>query len=204
MYCHGTRCARSLRSTARVTLRNGSFNAAYDPSGKHFPAGICGVRDRIGIVFIFLIDVVNLLVFYGVGPKTVISRHPLRNLAQRFRYASGTSHADAKRLSALDRYPRLGLPFASFGDAAVEKYVVTSGKLDPEYYVAIVGVYSPAALERKLRDVGRAECSWYPIISGTTARRQTRVAPILRDYANGFFTRPACLAAPIHLTHWRV
>ena len=110
-----------------------------------------------GLVFIFLIDVVNLLVFYGVGPKTVISRHPLRNLAQRFRYASGTSHPDAKTLSALDRYPRLGLPFASFGDAAVEKYVVTSGKLDPEYYVAIVGVYSPAALERKLRDVGRAE-----------------------------------------------
>ena len=110
-----------------------------------------------GLVFIFLINVVNLLVFYGVGPKTVISRHPLRNLAQRFRYASGTSHADAKTLSALDRYPRLGLPFASFGDAAVEKYVVTSGKLDPEYYVAIVGVYSPAALERKLRDVGRAE-----------------------------------------------
>ena len=112
-----------------------------------------------GLVFIFLIDVVNLLVFYGVGPKTVISRHPLRNLAQRFRYASGTSHPDAKTLSALDRYPRLGLPFASFGDAAVEKYVVTSGKLDPEYYVAIVGVYSPAALERKLRDVGRAECT---------------------------------------------
>ena len=73
-----------------------------------------------GLVFIFLINVVNLLVFYGVGPKTVISRHPLRNLAQRFRYASGTSHADAKTLSALDRYPRLGLPFASFGDAAVE------------------------------------------------------------------------------------
>ena len=110
-----------------------------------------------GLVFIFLIDVVNLLVFYGVGPKTVISRHPLRNLAQRFRYASGTSHADAKTLSALDRYPRLGLPFASFGDAAVEKYVVTHGNLDPEYYVAIVGVYSPTALERKLRDVGRAE-----------------------------------------------
>ena len=110
-----------------------------------------------GLVFIFLINVVNLLVFYGVGPKTVISRHPLRNLAQRFRYASGTGHPDATTLSALDRYPRLGLPFASFGDAAVEKYVVTSGKLDPEYYVAIVGVYSPAALERKLRDVGRAE-----------------------------------------------
>ena len=37
------------------------------------------------------------------------------------------------------------------------RYVITSGKLDPEYYVAIVGVYSPAALERKLRDVGRTE-----------------------------------------------
>ena len=68
-----------------------------------------------------------------------------------------TVHPDAATLSALDRYPRLGLPFASFGDPVVERYVITSGKLDPEYYVAIVGVYSPAALERKLRDVGKAE-----------------------------------------------
>jgi hypothetical protein len=29
--------------------------------------------------------------------------------------------------------------------------------LQPEYYVSVVGVYTPAALERKLRDVGAME-----------------------------------------------
>ena len=53
--------------------------------------------------------------------------------------------------------PSSRLPFASFGDPVVERYVITSGKLAPEYYVAIVGVYSPAALERKLREVGKTE-----------------------------------------------
>jgi hypothetical protein len=60
-------------------------------------------------------------------------------------------------VSALDRYPRIGLPFASFGPLAVEKYVVTSGKLVPEYYVSIVGVYNSTALKRKLQDIAKAE-----------------------------------------------
>jgi hypothetical protein len=108
-------------------------------------------------VFIVFIEAVNLLVFYGISPKSVLSRHLLTNLSQRFRYASDTTHPDAAMLSALEKYPHLGLPYASFGDPAVEKYVITSGKLDPEYYVAIVGVYSSAALQRKLQDVGQAE-----------------------------------------------
>ena len=108
-------------------------------------------------VSIFLIEVVNLVVFYDMSPKRVLSQHPLANVVQGFRRASSNVHPDAATLSALDRYPRLGLPFASFGDPVVERYVITSGKLAPEYYVAIVGVYSPAALERKLRDVGKTE-----------------------------------------------
>jgi hypothetical protein len=108
-------------------------------------------------VFIVFIEAVNLLFFYGVSPKTLLSRHPLADVAQRFRNASDTNHPDITMLSALDRYPRLGLPFASLGDPAVERYVITNRKLEPEYYVAIIGVYSPAALERKLRDVGKAE-----------------------------------------------
>ena len=60
-------------------------------------------------------------------------------------------------LSALDRYPRLGLPFATFGDPAVETYVLSRGKLEPEYYISVVGVYTEAALKVKLKDVGQAE-----------------------------------------------
>jgi hypothetical protein len=35
--------------------------------------------------------------------------------------------------------------------------VLSRNQLQPEYYVSLVGVYNAAALERKLRDVGKAE-----------------------------------------------
>jgi hypothetical protein len=87
----------------------------------------------------------------------LLSKHPLHNLVHSLRSASGTEHVEIATLSALDRYPRLGLPFASYGDPAVETYVLSRGKVEPEYYVCIVGVYSEAALARKLRDVAKAE-----------------------------------------------
>jgi hypothetical protein len=109
-----------------------------------------------GVSILFL-ETVNLIVFYGVSPTTIISRHPLANLAQNLSEASSATQINRDVASALDRYPRLALPYASFGPPAVEKYVVTSGKLDPEYYVGTVGVYSAEAVDRKLRDVGKAE-----------------------------------------------
>jgi hypothetical protein len=108
-------------------------------------------------VFIVLMQVVNLVVFYGISPPTLLSRHAVTNVGQKLRSASGTEHPDMATLSALDRYPRLGLPFASFGDPAVERYVLSRHQLQPEYYVSVVGVYNAAALERKLREVGKAE-----------------------------------------------
>jgi hypothetical protein len=108
-------------------------------------------------VFIVLMQVVNLVVFYGISPPTLLSRHAIANVGQKLRSASGTEHLDMATLSALDRYPRLGLPFASFGDPAVERYVLSRHQLQPDYYVSIVGVYDAAALERKLREVGKAE-----------------------------------------------
>jgi hypothetical protein len=108
-------------------------------------------------VFIVFIEVVNLRVYYGVSPKTLLSFHPFADITAKFWASSDASHPDITTLSALDRYPRLGLPFASLGDPAVERYVIANRKLEPEYYVAIVGVYSSAALERKLRDVSKSE-----------------------------------------------
>ena len=108
-------------------------------------------------VFIVLMQVVNLEVFYGISPRMLLSRHAMAEVAQKLRRATGTAHLDIATLSALDRYPRLGLPFASLGDPAVERYVVFHRQIEPEYYVGVVGVYSVEALERKLRDVGKAE-----------------------------------------------
>jgi hypothetical protein len=108
-------------------------------------------------VFIVLMQVVNLIVFYGVSPRALLSRHAIGHVVERLRSATGTERPDMATLSALDRYPRLGLPFATFGDPAVETYVLSRGKLEPEYYISIVGVYTTAALERKLQDVRKAE-----------------------------------------------
>ncbi len=108
-------------------------------------------------VLIVLMQVVNLQVFYGISPRMLLSRHAMAEVAQKLRRATGTAHPDIATLSALDRYPRLGLPFASLGDPAVERYVVFHRQIEPEYYVGVVGVYSVEALERKLRDVGKAE-----------------------------------------------
>jgi hypothetical protein len=122
-------------------------------------------------VFIVFFEMVNLLVFYGVSPKVLLSPHPLATVMTRLKAASATSHPDVTTLSALDRYPRLGLPFASYGDSVVEKYVITSGKLKPEYYVSIVGVYTRAALQRKLHDVEKME---YLLVPRRLTRRGIR------------------------------
>ena len=108
-------------------------------------------------VFIVLMQLVNLVVFYGISPPTLLSRQGIANAGQKLRSASDTEHPDMATLSALDRYPGLGLPFASFGDPAVERYVLSRHQLRPDYYVSVVGVYDAAALERKLREVGEAE-----------------------------------------------
>jgi hypothetical protein len=108
-------------------------------------------------VFIVLMQIVNLQVFYHIPPRMLLSRHVIANVTEKFRTATGTAHLDKATLSVLDQYPRLGLPFASRGDPAVERHVISHGQLDPEYYVSIVGVYTKADLERKLRDVGRME-----------------------------------------------
>jgi hypothetical protein len=78
-------------------------------------------------------------------------------VTERLRSATCTERPDIATLSALDRYPQLGLPFATFGDPAVETYVLSRGKLEPDYYMSVVGVYTEAALEHKLKDVGKQE-----------------------------------------------
>ena len=83
-------------------------------------------------VFIVLMQVVNLVVFYHVSPRELLSRHAIAHVAAKLRSHTGTERPDMATLSVLDRYPRLGLPFATFGDPAVETYMLSRGKLEPE------------------------------------------------------------------------
>jgi hypothetical protein len=149
-------------------------------------------------VFIVLMQVVNLHVFYGIPPRMLLSRHAMAEVAQKLRDATGTAHPDMATLSALDRYPRLGLPFASLGDPAVETYVLSHRQLEPEYYVGVVGVYSAAALERKLRDVGKAEYLLVP--RGVTTRTSPNPCAGYLKSLREWFLYPAnlpCRAEPL-------
>lgn len=104
-------------------------------------------------VHVVLTPVVLLVQFYDVSPRVLLSREGPAHIVDRVRSAAGTSPTDAAHLSALGRYPRLGIPFATYNDPAVERHVMGRGQLAPEYYVATVGVYTDAALARKLRDM---------------------------------------------------
>ena len=57
------------------------------------------------------------------------------------------------QLTRLDAYRPLGLPFCSYGtDRRTMAHLWRSRGFDPEYYCGIIGVYSPAQLDRKLAD----------------------------------------------------
>jgi hypothetical protein len=105
-----------------------------------------------GTVHILLAPAVLLTQFYGVSPRLLLSRGGVSHVVRQLR--SGTAPPlDAAQMTALDRNPRLGIPFATFGNPLVERYVIARGRLAPEYYIATVGVYTEASLARKLEDI---------------------------------------------------
>lgn len=107
-------------------------------------------------VHVALTPVVLLVQFYGVAPRLLLSRAGPSHVAERLRAAAAT-RPDPADLAPLDRYARVAIPFATYGDPAVERYVIERGRLAPEYYIATVGVYTEAVLDRKLRDVAGHE-----------------------------------------------
>jgi hypothetical protein len=107
-------------------------------------------------VFIVQMQVMNLVVFYDFSPRALLSRGAWHHLSAQLRGTQATE--DPGDLSALDKYPQLGVPFATYGaDARVEAYLFSRRKLAPEYYLGTVGVYGDAELARKLADVSRHE-----------------------------------------------
>jgi len=149
-------------------------------------------------VFILFMQLVNLRVFFEVPLHRLLSPRGVPILIRQLWSASGTDRPSALTLSALDRYPKLALPFASFGDPEIEEYVASRGHLTPEYYVAIIGVYTPAALEHKLRDVGGTEYLLVPQRLATPAERDP--CQVYREDIRKWFLYPAklrCRAQPL-------
>lgn len=109
------------------------------------------------VVLIGLLELINLRVFYGVTPRELLSLHVVSTLGRAAHRARTGYRASTATLAKLNKYHQLGMPFGTFGDPTVERYVAVQGLLQPEYYMAVVGVYSQAALERKLADVASEE-----------------------------------------------
>jgi hypothetical protein len=110
------------------------------------------------VVFIAMMQLVNLVNFFGLNPKELLLR-PLPTIraliaAQRAQFTP----RDLGYLRALDKYPAIGLPFATWGiDDAAEDHLFAERRVAPEFYVAVIAVYTEADIARKLADVARHE-----------------------------------------------
>jgi hypothetical protein len=178
----------------RVVIRHGSINAAHDCLANKSRRAFTAYAVAYAAVFVGFIELVNVLVFYGISHKTLRSPHPIAAVVDHFRTAGDTTHPDMATLSKLDRYPRLGLPYASFGDPAVERYVITRGKLVPEYYVAMrVLILWNAA------DVGKAEYLLVPFHITAENKRSNPCTGYLKSIRSWFLypAKMPCRADPL-------
>jgi hypothetical protein len=108
-------------------------------------------------VSIGMMQAVNLVVFFGVRPRHLLE--PVRGVREVVAdVLSDLAPRDLSYLSALDKYARVGLPFATNGgDNAAEAYLFERRKVAPEFYTGAVGVYTESEIARKLHDVFRHE-----------------------------------------------
>ena len=109
-------------------------------------------------VSIAMMQLVNLVNFFGLNPRELLLRPApaIRAFvaAQRAQFAP----RDLGYLRALDKYPAIGLPFATWGFAdAAEDHLFATRRVAPEFYVAVIAVYTEADIARKLADVARHE-----------------------------------------------
>ena len=110
------------------------------------------------IVFVGMMQVVNLDIFFGVGPSQWLTKPAQAAHSFIEKQRAEFAPRDQSYLAALRKYPAIGLPFATSGlDNAAEDYLFANRRVDPEFYVSVVGVYSEAELNRKLADTARHE-----------------------------------------------
>ena len=94
-------------------------------------------------VFIVLIQIVNLVVFYGVSPRALLSRDAIAHVTGQLWSATGTDRPDMATLSALDRYPRLACRSRP-SEILPSKLTCCARETAARYYISVVGVYTEA------------------------------------------------------------
>lgn len=129
---------------------------------------LAGFATAYVVVSIVLFNLVNVINFFGLPVRDLV-RDPIGTTrtfvaAQRAELAP----RDLSFLPGLDKYPGIGVPFATYGgDHDVEAYLFERRLLGPEYFIGAVGVYTEEELARKIADVGRFE---HLLVSGVFQR----------------------------------
>jgi hypothetical protein len=124
-------------------------------------------------VFVVWMQLVHLQVFYQIPPDAWLSKKGITDIFWKLDHSAATEAPDEKVLSELDRYSHIGLPFATLSDPALEHHIVLRGQLQPEYYIANVGIYTSADLHRKLNDLSKMRYILVPAGFGIHSPRHT-------------------------------
>ena len=146
------------------------------------------------VIAIALLQSNNLRQFYSIPYKEQASLRFLSVLSAEYhKTATPTSKVSAVDYSALEKYTKMGVPFASYEtDRAMEAYLFSHEKIAPEYFVATVGVYTEDDYARKCREEFRND--YLLVRSGTETRWQPP------DKSSEVSRLRAALMYPAHLT----
>lgn len=127
-----------------------------------YVAGYC-------LVFIAWMQLVHLKVFYKVPPQSLLSKRGIVSMIRKIRHSAASEAPNNAARSNLEHYARIGLPFATYGDPALENYIVRHGQLQPDYFISMVGIYTSADLQRKFNDLDGMQYIVVPAGFGTHA-----------------------------------
>jgi hypothetical protein len=93
-------------------------------------------------VFVFGFQAINAWVFH-VTPRSILAH--IRN-----------AQIASPDLKSLERYPQLASPYGTSGSSkSLQRWLWSRGKIAPEYYLGGMGIYTPAQITDRLRDLSR-------------------------------------------------
>lgn len=144
------------------------------------------------LVAIVLLQSNNLMEFYSIGYREQLFLRLFSDLFARSQSLTVNSRRLADDYSALDKYPKMGIPFATFDtNKRIESYLFSNHKIAPEYFIATIAVYGKDEFVRKCREELRDE--FLLVRSGT----ERPWKPASESY--DLFAMHGALMYPVHL-----
>jgi hypothetical protein len=110
------------------------------------------------LVAIVLLQSNNLWEFYSIGYRKQLFLRFFSDLSAKSQPLTLNSKWPADDYSALDKYPKMGIPFSTSDiDKPIESYLFSHLQIAPEYFVGTIAVYGEDEYVRKCQAVVRNE-----------------------------------------------